>query len=119
MGWVPSFDFEGRLYGRYILTNKPNAKIAVLYLNDDLGKEYLRGFKEGRGALLDDLVKDRKEADSKLKRDTVWDWYKTAMRTRLRKDGWNRVGHRRATEGGFAFQSKPRSILSSKGRTWA
>jgi ABC-type branched-subunit amino acid transport system substrate-binding protein len=49
MGWVPSFDFEGRLYARYILANKPDAKIAVIYLNDDLGKEYLRGFKEGLG----------------------------------------------------------------------
>ena len=49
MGWVPSFDFEARLYARYILANRPNAKIAILYLNDDLGKEYVRGFKEGLG----------------------------------------------------------------------
>jgi ABC-type branched-subunit amino acid transport system substrate-binding protein len=49
MGWVPSFDFEGRIYARYILANKPNAKIAILYLNDDLGKEYLNGFKAGLG----------------------------------------------------------------------
>jgi len=34
------------------------------------------------------LVKDRKEADSPLIRDNTWDWYKTALRTRLRKDGW-------------------------------
>jgi len=44
--------------------------------------------RRAHGALLDDLVKDRKEADSITKRETVWDWYKTALRTRLRKDGW-------------------------------
>jgi ABC-type branched-subunit amino acid transport system substrate-binding protein len=49
MGWVPSFDFEARLYARYILANKPNARIAAIYLNDDVGKEYLRGFKEALG----------------------------------------------------------------------
>jgi hypothetical protein len=38
--------------------------------------------------LLDDLVKDRKEADSPLMRDNTWDWYRTAPRTRLRKNGW-------------------------------
>src|SRR5262245_27888010 len=40
--------------------------------------------RRAHGALLDDLVKDRKEADSITKRETVWDWYKTALRTRLR-----------------------------------
>jgi len=44
--------------------------------------------RRAHGALLDDLVKDRKEADSQLIRDNIWDWYKTALRTRLRKDGW-------------------------------
>ena len=43
--------------------------------------------RRAHGALLDDLVKDRKEADSLTKRQTVWDWYKTALRTRLRKNG--------------------------------
>jgi ABC-type branched-subunit amino acid transport system substrate-binding protein len=56
MGWVPSFDFEGRLYGRYIVANKPNAKIAVIYLNDDLGKEYLRGFKQGLGEKASQMI---------------------------------------------------------------
>ena len=44
--------------------------------------------RRAHGALLDDLVKDRKDADSIVIRDSTWDWYKTAMRTRLRKDGW-------------------------------
>ena len=49
MGWVPSFDFEARIYARYLLANRPNSKVAILYLNDDLGKEYVHGFKDGLG----------------------------------------------------------------------
>ncbi|WP_433995474.1 ABC transporter substrate-binding protein [Bradyrhizobium macuxiense] len=50
MGWQPSFLLEGRAYARYLLDQKPDAKIAVLYQNDDLGKDYLRGLKDGLGA---------------------------------------------------------------------
>jgi branched-chain amino acid transport system substrate-binding protein len=49
MGWVPSFAFEGHIYAKYILKNFSNAKIAVLYQNDEMGREYLRGLKEGLG----------------------------------------------------------------------
>ena len=41
MGWLPSYRVEARIYARYILKNLPNAKIAVLYQNDDFGKDYL------------------------------------------------------------------------------
>ena len=44
MGWQPSYRIEARIYARYILKNLPNAKIAVLYQNDDFGKDYLVGF---------------------------------------------------------------------------
>jgi branched-chain amino acid transport system substrate-binding protein len=47
MGWAPSYRLEARIYGRYILNNLPDAKIAVLYQNDDLGKDYLIGLREG------------------------------------------------------------------------
>ena len=47
MGYQPSYRLEGRIYGRYILRNLPDAKIAVLYQNDDLGKDYLAGLREG------------------------------------------------------------------------
>ncbi len=50
MGWQPSYQIEARIYARYILKNKPNAKIAVLYQNDDFGKDYLIGLQEGLGA---------------------------------------------------------------------
>src|SRR5215831_8400514 len=49
MGFNPSYQLEGSTYGRYIATNQPNAKIAVLYQNDDYGKDYLKGLKDGLG----------------------------------------------------------------------
>jgi branched-chain amino acid transport system substrate-binding protein len=49
MGFIPSYGAEGRIYARYILDNLPNAKIAVLYQNDDFGKDYLNGLRAGLG----------------------------------------------------------------------
>jgi branched-chain amino acid transport system substrate-binding protein len=45
----PLFRTEGRIYGKYILETKPDAKVAVLYQNDDLGADYVKGLKEGLG----------------------------------------------------------------------
>ena len=50
MGWQPNYQTEGRVYAQHILKTKPNAKIAVLYQNDDYGKDYLKGFHDGLGA---------------------------------------------------------------------
>ena len=50
MGWQPSYQSEAHIYAKYILKEKPNAKIAVLYQNDDYGKDYLKGLKDGLGA---------------------------------------------------------------------
>jgi ABC-type branched-subunit amino acid transport system substrate-binding protein len=50
MGWQPSYQSEGRIYAKYILKEKPTSKIAVLYQNDDYGKDYLKGLKDGLGA---------------------------------------------------------------------
>lgn len=49
MGFNPNYQSEGKLYALDILRTKPNAKIAVLYQNDDYGKDYLKGFKDGLG----------------------------------------------------------------------
>src|SRR5581483_12231754 len=49
MGWQPNYQTEARAYAVYILKNLPNAKIAVLYQNDDYGKDYLQGFHDGLG----------------------------------------------------------------------
>jgi branched-chain amino acid transport system substrate-binding protein len=50
MGWQPSYASEARIYAKYIMTEKPDAKIGVLYQNDDFGKDYLNGLKDGLGA---------------------------------------------------------------------
>jgi branched-chain amino acid transport system substrate-binding protein len=47
MAWSPAYQADARIYGRYIRKNLPNAKIAVLYQNDDFGKDYLTGLRQG------------------------------------------------------------------------
>ena len=49
MGWQPNYQTEGKIYAAHILETKPNAKIGVLYQNDDYGKDYLKGFEDGLG----------------------------------------------------------------------
>ncbi|QQO19617.1 ABC transporter substrate-binding protein [Bradyrhizobium diazoefficiens] len=50
MGWQPNYQSETQIYAKYILKQMPNAKIAVLYQNDDYGKDYLKGLKDGLGS---------------------------------------------------------------------
>src|SRR5436309_4079350 len=50
LGFNPSYQAEGQIYAKYLLKNKPNAKIAILYQNDDYGKDLLKGVKDGLGA---------------------------------------------------------------------
>ncbi|TQF40018.1 branched-chain amino acid ABC transporter substrate-binding protein [Bradyrhizobium sp. UNPF46] len=50
MGWQPSYASEARIYAKYIMKEKPDGKIAVLYQNDDFGKDYLKGLKDGLSA---------------------------------------------------------------------
>jgi branched-chain amino acid transport system substrate-binding protein len=49
MGWQPPYQHESHIYAKYILQNRPAAKIGILYQNDDYGKDYLKGFKDGLG----------------------------------------------------------------------
>ena len=50
MGWQPSYQSEAQIYAKFILKEKPDAKIVVFYQNDDFGKDYLKGLKDGLGA---------------------------------------------------------------------
>src|ERR1700758_5056719 len=50
MGWQPNYQSESHIYAKYILKNLPNARIAVLYQNDDYGKDYVKGLKDELGA---------------------------------------------------------------------
>ena len=49
MGWQPTYQTEGHIYAKYILQNFPNGKIGILYQNDDSGRDYLKGLKDGLG----------------------------------------------------------------------
>jgi branched-chain amino acid transport system substrate-binding protein len=49
MGWQPTYQTEGRIYAKYILQNLPQGKIGILYQNDDSGRDYLKGLKDGLG----------------------------------------------------------------------
>jgi branched-chain amino acid transport system substrate-binding protein len=49
IGWQPNYQSESRIYAKYLLEKHPNGKIAILYQNDDYGKDYLKGFKDGLG----------------------------------------------------------------------
>jgi len=49
MGWQPTYQSEGRIYAKFLLEKYPNAKIGILYQNDDYGKDYVKGMKDGLG----------------------------------------------------------------------
>jgi branched-chain amino acid transport system substrate-binding protein len=49
MGWQPTYQSEGRIYAKFLLANHPNGKIGILYQNDDYGKDYVKGLKDGLG----------------------------------------------------------------------
>jgi branched-chain amino acid transport system substrate-binding protein len=58
MGWQPNYQSETQIYAKYILKNFPNAKIGVLYQNDDYGKDYLKGLKDGLGSKVSMIVRE-------------------------------------------------------------
>jgi branched-chain amino acid transport system substrate-binding protein len=58
IGFNPSYKLEGQIYGKHILKENPKGKIAVLYQNDDFGKDLLEGLKEGLGASAKNIVKE-------------------------------------------------------------
>lgn len=49
MGWQPNYQSEGKIFATHLLETKPGGKVAILYQNDDYGKDYLKGFEEGLG----------------------------------------------------------------------
>jgi branched-chain amino acid transport system substrate-binding protein len=49
MGWQPNYQSEAQIYATWLIEEKPGAKVAVLYQNDDYGKDYVKGFKDGLG----------------------------------------------------------------------
>ncbi|HTV88097.1 MAG TPA: ABC transporter substrate-binding protein [Stellaceae bacterium] len=59
MGWQPSYQAEGRIYAAYTLAHKPDAKVGVLYQDDDFGKDYMKGISDGFGAKAASMIKVR------------------------------------------------------------
>ena len=57
IGWQPNYQSEGRIYASYILKNKPDGKVGVLYQDDDFGKDYLKGVSDGLGAKAASMIK--------------------------------------------------------------
>ncbi|MBR0779195.1 ABC transporter substrate-binding protein [Bradyrhizobium diazoefficiens] len=56
IGWQPSYQSEAQIYAKYLMKEKPDAKIAILYQNDDFGKDYLKGTKDGLGAKASSMI---------------------------------------------------------------
>jgi len=56
IGWQPSYQSEAQIYAKFLMKEMPNAKIAILYQNDDFGKDYLKGTKEGLGAKASQII---------------------------------------------------------------
>ncbi|MEW6642123.1 MAG: ABC transporter substrate-binding protein [Pseudomonadota bacterium] len=56
--FYPPYEQEARIYGKYIAEQMPTAKVAVIYQNDDFGKDYLKGFKDGLGSKVSLIVKE-------------------------------------------------------------
>jgi ABC-type branched-subunit amino acid transport system substrate-binding protein len=56
MGWQPNYQSEGRIYAKYILKERPTGKIGILYQNDDTGKDYVKGIRDGLGARADSMI---------------------------------------------------------------
>jgi branched-chain amino acid transport system substrate-binding protein len=56
LGWQPTYQVEGRIYGKYTLQQAPDAKVAVLYQGDDSGRDYVKGFRDGLGDAADKMI---------------------------------------------------------------
>ena len=56
MGWQPNYQDEAKIYAQYLQKERPNAKIGILYQNDDYGKDYLKGIKDGLGAKAKSMI---------------------------------------------------------------
>jgi branched-chain amino acid transport system substrate-binding protein len=57
IGFQPNYQSAGRIYAAYILKNKPDAKVGVLYQDDDFGKDYLKGVIDGLGGKAASMIK--------------------------------------------------------------
>ena len=85
MGWQPNYQSETQIYAKYILKEFPNAKIGVLYQNDDYGKDYLKGLKDGLGAKASMIVLEESYEASEPTIDFAYRQAQVDRRRRLRQ----------------------------------
>jgi branched-chain amino acid transport system substrate-binding protein len=69
MGWQPNNHAKGVIYAKYVLRERPNAKVAILYQNDDFGRDYAKGFRDGLGEKAGSIIV--KELSYELSEPTV------------------------------------------------
>ena len=93
IGYLPSYRIEAQIYLKYMLKENPNTKLAVLYQNDDFGKDYLSGLRDALGAEWDKHVVKIASyevtdptVNSPLTELRAWRWFSPAIpaRTSLR-----------------------------------
>ena len=83
IGWQPSYQSEAQIYAKYLMKEKPDAKIAMLYQNDDFGKDYLKGLKDGFGAKASMIIAEESYEISEPTIDTHIVKLKASRRRRL------------------------------------
>jgi branched-chain amino acid transport system substrate-binding protein len=64
MGWGASYQREGHIYAKYILKERPTGKIGILYQNDDYGKDYVKGIRDGLGAKAASMIVGEKSYET-------------------------------------------------------
>src|SRR3546814_12964214 len=71
MGWQPNYQTEARIYANYIKKNMPDAKVAILYQNDDYGKDYLQGMKDGLGDMDSKMIVAERSEERRVGKGSV------------------------------------------------
>ena len=69
MGWQPNNHAKGVIYAKYLLRERPNSKVAVLFQNDDFGRDYVRGFRDGLGSQASTMI--AKELSYEISEPTI------------------------------------------------
>ncbi len=132
MGWVPTYQAEARIYAAYVLQAVKQPKIAILYQNDDYGKEYLVGFKDGLGpagqklivseqsyettdASIDSQIVNLKNSGANVLLAATVPKYEVQAIRKAYELGWHPVHFVAAISNGVASVLKPAGLEASKG----
>jgi branched-chain amino acid transport system substrate-binding protein len=133
MGWLPTYQSEGRVYAQYVLDNMPNAKIGILYQNDDYGKDYVVGFKDilaaaGRSNLIvkeqtyettdptiDSQVINLKNSGANVFLDVTIPKYASQAIKKAYEIGWHPLHFLNSVSNSVSVVLKPAGIEASKG----